>query len=371
MKIDTKSCIKIGITVFILYLCIVYWNGFAGFLGALIGAAAPLIAGCAIAYLLNILMNTYENKCFKNVKSPALLKSRRLLSMLMAFITMFGIIVLIAVLIIPQLSSCISLLIDDIPKVQRIVTSWLKENHLLTEGMSSLLSSLDWQNGLNKLLNAISSGLGNAVGTVFDVVSSVFSGVVTIFIGIIFSVYILMGKEKLSGQCKRLMHHYMKESWYEKTMYVLRTMDESFRSYIVGQCTEAVILGVLCALGMLVLRLPYAAMIGSLVAFTALIPIAGAFIGGGVGAFMILAVSPLKALIFLIFLILLQQFEGNIIYPKVVGKAMGLPGIWVLAAVTIGGGIMGIGGMLLSVPIAATAYRLIKDDMNKTSDPLE
>ena len=133
---------------------------------------------------------------------------------------------------------------------------------------------------------------------------------------------------------------------------------------------EAVILGTLCTLGMLVLRLPYATMVGTLIAFTALIPVAGAYIGGAAGALMIFSVSPAKALIFLIFLVILQQLEGNLIYPKVVGSSLGLPAIWVLAAVTIGGGIMGIGGMLLGVPIAAALYRLLKEDLNGTRDVL-
>ena len=142
-------------------------------------------------------------------------------------------------------------------------------------------------------------------------------------------------------------------------------LNNSFHNYIVGQCTEAVILGILCTIGMLILRLPYASMIGALIAFTALIPVAGAYIGAGVGAFMILTVSPVKALVFLIFLVVLQQLEGNIIYPKVVGSSIGLPGIWVLAAVTVGGGILGIGGMLLGVPVTAALYQIIKDDIKE------
>ena len=149
---------------------------------------------------------------------------------------------------------------------------------------------------------------------------------------------------------------------------LLKTLNECFHKYIVGQCTEALILGGLCLAGMLILQLPYAPMISALIAFTALIPVAGGYIGAGIGAFMILTVSPVKALIFLIFIVVLQQLEGNIIYPKVVGSSMGLPAIWVLAAVTIGGGIMGIIGMVISVPIAATAYRLLQKDLNRSSE---
>ena len=161
------------------------------------------------------------------------------------------------------------------------------------------------------------------------------------------------------------MQRYLKESVMNKIKYVLSILNDCFRRYIIGQCTEAVILGVLCTVGMLILGLPYATMIGAFIAFTALIPIAGAYIGAGVGAFMIVMVSPIKALVFLIFIVVLQQLEGNLIYPRVVGSSIGLPGIWVLAAITIGGGVMGVGGMLLGVPIAATIYRIIKNDVNK------
>ena len=148
----------------------------------------------------------------------------------------------------------------------------------------------------------------------------------------------------------------------------LPSWDDCFHRYIVGQCTEAVILGVLCTVGMLIFRFPYAPMIGALIGFTALIPVAGAYIGAAVGAIMILTVSPLKALLFLVFIVVLQQLEGNLIYPKVVGKSIGLPAIWVLAAITVGGSLMGIAGMLISVPITAALYRLLKEDMRRQGD---
>ena len=161
------------------------------------------------------------------------------------------------------------------------------------------------------------------------------------------------------------MRCYLSEKIWGRVEYFLDVLNDCFHRYIVGQCTEAVILGALCAVGMGLLRLPYAMMIGALVAFTALIPVAGAYIGAGVGAFMILTVDPFKALVFIVFLVILQQLEGNLIYPKVVGSSMGLPGIWVLAAVTVGGGIAGVLGMLIGVPLAATFYRILRDDVKK------
>jgi predicted PurR-regulated permease PerM len=200
-----------------------------------------------------------------------------------------------------------------------------------------------------------------AIGTV----TSVFSVIITAFLGVIFAVYILASKDKLREQANRLMACYLKDKHISGIRYVLGVFDGCFHSYIVGQCLEALILGALCTVGMLLLRMPYATMIGALMAFTALIPIAGAWIGAGVGAFMILTVSPVKALIFLVFILVLQQIEGNLIYPKVVGSSIGLPGIWVLVAVTVGGGIFGVPGMLFGVPLSATVYRLVGNHVRK------
>ena len=184
-------------------------------------------------------------------------------------------------------------------------------------------------------------------------------------LSIIFSIYILATKDTLKNGGTKLLNRYASEKWNKRISYVLSVLNECFHSYIVGQCTEALILGVLCTIGMLIFGFPYALMIGALIAFTALIPVAGAYIGAGIGAFMILTESPVQALLFLIFIAGLQQIEGNIIYPKVVGTSIGLPGLWVLAAVTIGGGMFGVLGMLLGVPIAAAVYRIVGDDVKK------
>ena len=175
----------------------------------------------------------------------------------------------------------------------------------------------------------------------------------------------LIDKEKFFSQTKRVCKSYLSEKHFDKVSHVSAVVNNSFRRYIVGQFTEAIILGVLCSVGMLVFGFPYAGMIGTLIGFTALIPVAGAYIGAGVGAVMILTVSPLKALLFLVFILVLQQLEGNLIYPKVVGNSLGLPALWVLAAVTVGGALAGVLGMLLGVPIAAAAYQLVREDLHR------
>lgn len=242
----------------------------------------------------------------------------------------------------------------------------LEEFDILSDDVVDKLASIDWQTKIEENIKTIFSGIGNIVEIIITTVTSVISGVTTAFLAIIFSIYILLGKDKLGSQCKRLMNRYLSENKCQKINYGLSVFNGSFHRFIVGQCTEAVILGVLCAIGMLILRLPYAPMIGAVVGFTSLIPIVGAFIGGAVGAFLIFMQSPTQALIFIVFLIILQQIEGDLIYPHVVGSSIGLPGIWVLAAVTIGGGVFGIWGMLLAVPIAAAIYTLVKNDLNKS-----
>jgi predicted PurR-regulated permease PerM len=270
---------------------------------------------------------------------------------------------MVILLVIPELTSCVKFLLSEIPPVieQLLKSQWVAD--ILPADLLSQLSAIDWQSYASKLLQIVTSGLGSAMGVVVTAVSSVFSAIVTAFISIIFSVYLLSGKETLLSQSKRLLRNYLPAKWESRILHWLSVLNDCFRRYIVGQCTEAVILGVLCIIGMLIFQFPYAVMIGTLIGFTALVPVAGAYIGAGVGAIMILTESPVKALLFLVFILVLQQLEGNLIYPKVVGKSIGLPAIWVLAAVTIGGALMGILGMLIGVPIAAAIYRLVREDL--------
>lgn len=365
MKIEWKTCYRVGISIFILYLCTQYWKDVAGFVSSLVGAASPLIIGCVIAYLVNILMSMYEKHYFPNSEKRIVKKSKRPVCMIAAYLTLIAIVILVFGLVVPQLVSCIQLLLSELPAAMKTLVNAMDKIEMIPKDIISFLQDINWQSKISQLINMVTSGIGNAMGIMVNMISSVFSGIVTAFLSIIFSFYLLSGKETLAGQVNHLMEHYLKKEWNEKIHYVLDILNDCFRRYIVGQCTEAVILGLLCMLGMWILRLPYASMLGALVAFTALIPVAGAYIGAGVGAFMILTVSPVKALIFLVFIVVLQQLEGNLIYPKVVGSSLGLPGIWVLAAVTVGGGIMGVVGMLLGVPIVAAIYRLIKNDVNK------
>lgn len=365
MKIEWKTCWRVGVSIFILYLAILYWPGLTGAFMTMIGAALPLLLGCVIAYALNILMSFYEKFYFTKTNNPRLIRSRRPVCMVGAAVTLLTIVVLVIGLVLPELFSCIQLIFSELPGFIKNVIKFAEESNVLSEDLTKELAAIDWQSKMGQLVKMFTSGIGSVMDVLLKTFTSVFSGAVTTFMGIIFSIYLLMGKDRLKCQSMKVLHRYLPEKLNQKLLYVLRVLNDSFHRYIVGQCTEAVILGLLCTVGMLLLRFPYATMIGALVGFTALIPVAGAYIGAGVGAFMILMVSPLKAIGFLIFIAVLQQLEGNLIYPRVVGSSLGLPGMWVLAAVTVGGGLMGVAGMLLGVPVTAALYRIVKEDVNK------
>ena len=364
MKLSWKDCLKIGVSIFVLYLCIHFWPGAVALAKTFLGAAAPLFFGAAVAYVVNILMSFYERNWFQGSKFPLVHRSRRVVCMILAYLTVVALVVLIVALIVPQLISCVRILLSEIPGVMTRAVAFVESLNIVPEDLIAPLLSVDWQSKLLDILTTLTSGVTNVMGAVITTVSSVFSSVVTGLLSVIFSIYILLGRDTLKAQFGKLLRGFLSPKWQGRVCYVAHTVDDCFHRYIVGQCLEAVIIGVLCAFGMGLLRLPYATMIGALVGFTALIPVAGAYIGAGVGAFMILTVDPFQALVFLVFLVILQQLEGNLIYPRVVGSSLGLPGIWVLAAVTVGGGIMGIGGMLLGVPLAAAAYRMLRDDVD-------
>ncbi len=364
-RIDWKTCFRVGVSLFVLFLCIHYWPNISGFIGKCFSAAAPFFTGFVMAYIINILMSFYERHYFPKSKKKAVARSRRPVSLTGAILTVVGVIALVIVLIVPQLVKCIEMLVAQLPGAIEKLVARLNGLSFVSDELISSLASIDWKSRIGDIAETLFSGVGDVMNVAVSAVSSVFTGIMAFVIGFIVALYLLTDKDRLGSQCKRVMNKWVPERFLGKFMHVVSVADDCFHRFIVGQCTEAVILGTLCMIGMLILRLPYAPMVGALIAFTALIPIVGGLIGAGVGAFLILMVSPIKALIFLIFIIVLQQLEGNLIYPKVVGSSMGLPALWVLAAVTVGGGVLGIGGMLIGVPMAAVVYRLVKESLNQ------
>lgn len=375
MRLEWKTCMRAGVTVVVVYLVLRYWEPLTGTAFNMLGAAMPLILGGGIAYVVNVLMRFYEKRFFPNSAKPWLTRLRRPFCMLLAFATAVLVLFILVRMILPELIHAINLIVASLPGALAQLFQWIEEKLAeagYLEAVSSLLpaDNFDWQGTVTKGLNLLISGVGGVLGATVSVVSTTATKVISFFLSLVFAFYLLADKEKLGAQFRRLVRAYLGEKVERKLFHFLGTMDESFHSYIVGQCTEALILGSLCILGMVIFQFPYAVMIGTLIGFTALIPIAGAYIGAGVGAFLIFTVDPVKSLLFLVFLIILQQLEGNLIFPRVVGQSIGLPGIWVLAAVTVGGGIAGIGGMVVGVPLTATLYRLVRHDMRVRTDML-
>ncbi len=365
MKEEWKVVARFGVGAFLLYLCIHYWGTFTKLLMMGLNAAFPLVIGCVIAYVVNILMSLYEAHYFPKRTEKLIRKSARPVCMLAAFLSVILVVVLVMYIVIPELISCVKVLVFGIPKQMEKLAVFVDKTDLFSEQVVDSLRKVDWNTTVKQVASFLTRGIGDTVSFAAGAVKSAFSGLVNLMIGLVFAIYLLASKERLSSQCNRLLKRYLKPVWEKKTRYFLTVLNRCFHSYIVGQCMEAVILGVLCTLGMALFRFPYAVMTGTVIGVTALIPVAGAYIGGAVGFLLILTVSPTKAVLFLVYLVVLQQLEGNLIYPRVVGSSIGLPGIWVLAAVTIGGGVFGISGMLLGVPLAAALYQMLKADMDR------
>lgn len=367
-KLDLKIVTSVAAAIIAVYLATRYWPNIASVLGSVLSAATPIIFGFVVAYPINILMAFYERHFFPKSNKEAVIKLRKPVCLIAAVISIIGVVAMVVVLVAPQFVACIKMLFAKIPPAIDFVIEQFNENEFLSKNVVGALTEFDWKTKLADMTEKIAAGIGSTFEAAFTAISSVFTTIANVVITIIISLYVLIERDKLMRQVKKIASHYLPEKVFKKLYHVTYVLNESFHKFIVGQCLEAVILGTLCTIGMFILRIPYAPMIGALMGFTALIPIFGGLIGAGVGAFLILMDSPIKALMFIVFVIILQQIEGNLIYPKVVGSSTGLPGLWVLAAVTIGGSVSGIIGMLVAVPVAATVYKLIRDDMRTEKD---
>ncbi len=360
-----KTCLRIGVSAFGLFLCIRYWDVMVNFLLLAFRAATPILVGCAIAFILNIPMRFFERHFFPNSKKPWIRPVRRGVCLLLAFLCVGIILTALALLVIPELVDCAELLAATVPGTLQSISSTVANSDLASPELAQWLNGLNWQELIERVGGVLLSGFGSVAGIAAEVIGSVISVTFNAIMALIFAAYVLAGKESLGRQAKTLARKYLKKSWREKLVHVLLVVEDCFHDYIVGKGADAVVLGVMCSVGMLIFGFPFAAVVGTVVGFTALIPVIGGYIGGFIGFLLILTVSPLRAALFLLYLVILQQVEGNLIYPKIIGKTLGLPGIWVLAAVIIGGGTMGVTGMLLGVPIAAALYRLLREDVQR------
>ena len=358
--------------LFTIIILIALWNYLLIFqaIRFVFGIVFPFLLGGAIAFVLNVPMNFLEEKLFRNRfvrdKKP-FRKLARPMSLILTLIIVIGVVVLVMFVVIPELGKTLISLGRTIrlfvPEAQRFLEELFTDNSEIQNWLNGL--KLDPERMIDSAMSFFQNGAGNVLNSTVSAISSIVSGVTTFVIAFVFSCYILLQKEKLSVQVQKVMHAYLSEKHVEWCMEVCSLTFRSFSSFLTGQCVEALILGTMFFIVMSIFNMPYAMLVGVLIAFTALIPIFGAFIGCVIGAFLILMVDPLQALGFIIMFLVLQQIEGNLIYPKVVGSSVGLPSIWVLAAVTIGGSLMGVVGMLIFIPIVSVFYNLFRSSVYK------
>ena len=347
-----------------LVLVVVHFETILGGIGVFLRLLTPLFIGVVIAFVLNRpyewLNRLYREKCRLKPRAA------QILAVVTVYLLAFGILTLLVCMVVPEL-------IRNLQLFAASVNQYLLEAQAMLNGFTETfglppVDLSDFINTVSQYLGTLSSFINEMIPQIVEVTGGFISGVVTAFISIILSVYLLSGKDRLLMQLRRTLKVYLPNRAHAFFGRLYRIVAQVFGDYVAGQCKEAVILGVLCFIGMSLLRLDYAALISTVIAVTALIPMLGAYIGGAVGVVLLLFISPVKALIFLVFLIVLQQVEGNVIYPKVVGRKIGLPGLWVLLGITVGGGLFGIWGMLLAVPIASVVYQVIKKDVKKREE---
>ena len=338
---------------------------------------SPVIIGLCIAFILNVPMSSFERRVFRPSKKTGKMgriksKLKRPVSIIFVIALFLLIIFMLFYLVIPALIDTLTQLSEEIPEFVENISRIVKDQPIILHWFESM--DMSKEAAIEKLTSILKNSVLTlqTVDSTINVVSGIFSSIVNAVLGICFAIYMLAQKEKLIGQCKKLTYAFIKDEIADKMVYVCRKASDTFSKFLTGQCTEAIILGSLCMIGMLILRIPYAILVGVLVAVTAFIPIVGAFIGVAVGAFLISVTSLSQAFWFIVFMIILQQIEGNLIYPHVVGSSVGLPSIWVLFAVTVGGNIAGIIGMFVSVPVCAVLYCLLSEFvcwLNKQKHP--
>lgn len=356
------GAIIIGICVIVKNLSVIWY-----IINIVLNALNPLILGAAIAYVFNIFLSFCERHYFPKKKTGFIAKTRRGVCLVFSLVFIVLVAILLFKVVVPEFIKSIGLICAQIPVIAKDVTDWAIEKSDNFPDIQNKLMELDvdWGGFAKTAFKFITVGAGGIIGYVADVMSAFTLTLTRVVIAIIFAIYLLICKDGIKQGLKRAEKVYIKPTVSRKLNHILGVANKTFKAFFVGQFTEAIVLGMLCAGGMFLLKLPYAAMTGTVVGVTALIPIVGAYIGAALGAFMILTENPSQALVFLIFLVILQQLEGNLIYPKVVGSSIGLPGIWVLAAVTVGGSLFGITGMLIGVPLTATIYKLVYEDIGK------
>lgn len=362
-----KIALLLGLAALLL-LGLKYSQQVLGALGLLVGVLSPFLLGAAIAFVLNVPMRQIEKTLFGGKKAGANTALRHLarpLSLVLTLLFVAALLALFVLVLAPQLGATGRSIAASAQAFWPKAQDWLETVFADNSTLVAWLDTLEWQKIAADVGKTVKDSLGTVLTSGIGVVASLVSGVVNFFIGLIFACYILMQKERLGDQARRLLCAVLPLKTAQGICRVASLTSSTFSSFVRGQCLEAVILGMMFVISMPLFRLPYAVLVGVLVAFTALIPVFGAFIGCVISALMILMVDPLKAVLFVALFLVLQQIEGNLIYPHVVGNSVGLPSIWVLVAVTVGGSLMGILGMLVFIPLASVCYALLRDWTNQ------
>lgn len=340
------------------------WSKVLAILSVVFSVLRPVIIGMVIAFFINLPMRGYERmlgKLLRKTEVPAKDKLCRACGMVLSFLTFAAILTLAVALLYPQLRDSIKLLISNLPGYEENLVQWVDEY------LPDLQLSEHIPEYYAKLIKALPDMLSTAAPHLFNFTTSAASVVTDSFIALVLSFYFLISKDRLLEHARKLLHTYAPRI-AERILPVCALVNEKFRRFLGGQLTEAAILGILCFIGMSILSLPYAPLVSTLVGVTAVIPIFGAFIGVIPSAFIILMDNPLQSFIFIVFIIILQQVEGNLIYPRVVGDSIGLSSLWVLLAVVIGGGLWGIPGIFVGIPLMSSIYDLVRNDLKRRSE---
>lgn len=364
----------------ITFAMLLYWGlhnagQFAGVIRALFKLLSPFIIGLCLAFVMNLLLCPLErawDDIWGESKSAAKVKLKRPVCLVLALLIFLGIISALFFVLIPQISATASTISTKVPDAIMKTELWWGNITAFFAEHNVVLPSFDLEpETIIKTVSDFIAKQGEQVfGKTMDITISIFSALINLILALVFSLYVLAQKERLGKNAKKLMYASMKQKTADRALELLSLTGNTFSRFVSGQVTEAFILATLCFIGMSILRMPYALVVSFVIGFTSLVPIFGAWVGAIIGAFLIVFVSPIKALGFVVFLLILQQIEGNVIYPKVVGKSVGLPGIWVLAAVTIGGGLFGVSGMLFGVPIFSIIYTLMGEFVRSRYDKI-
>ena len=370
MHIDKKVLKNLfllaGSCILLVWL-LLYTEQVSGLLAYIWKLISPFVVGAGIAFVFNVPMRAIERQ-LEGIRKPGL---RRILAILLTLGALILVLAFVVELLIPQIQATVESLAESIPQFVKQqaanLMAWLAEHPELQEWVlaNTELEKVDWTSILQKAGSIVGDSMSTIVDSTFSAIGSVTGAIVNAVISIVFAIYCLSRKEILARQCRRLMYSLLPEHFTDEVIRIMRLTNRTFSNFISGQCLEACILGCLFAVNMLIFKMPYIPLVSVVIAVTALVPVVGAFVGCVLGAFFILVNDPLQAVTFVIMFLVLQQLENNLIYPRVVGTSIGLPGMWVLVAVTIGGDLMGVGGMLVMIPLASVLYTLLREFTDK------